>query len=104
MSSLVVMCNGEKNSNGQSSSPLTSLNVCIISPQSLLCANVGSLSSFNLSSYGRSFRFDSSFVLSLNYPGPFPAILGKGPWLELGKICSILGNYLEVLNSKKKNA
>ena len=34
-------------------------------------------------------------------PGPFPAILGKGPWLELGKICGILGILFEVLNSKK---
>ena len=35
--------------------------------------------------------------------GPFPAILGKGPWLELGKICDIFGNFLEVLISKKTN-
>ena len=29
--------------------------------------------------------------------GPFPAILGKGPWLELGKICGILGYFGNVL-------
>ena len=27
--------------------------------------------------------------------GPFPAILGKGPWLELGKICGILGHIFQ---------
>ena len=61
MSSFVVMCNGEKFCNRQSSSPLTSLKVCIISPRTLLCAKVGCLSSFSLVSYGRFFRFDASF-------------------------------------------
>ena len=36
-----------------------------------------------------------------NLTGPFPAILGKGPWLELGKNLQHFGNFLEVFNSKK---
>ena len=37
--------------------------------------------------------------------GPFPAILRRGIWLELGKTRSMqhYENFLEVLNSKKKH-
>ena len=33
------------------------------------------------------------YFFGATYTGPFPAILGKGPLLELGKICSILGIF-----------
>ena len=41
----------------------------------------------------------SLIVRTFDYTGPFPAILGKGPWLELGKNMGHLGyfaNFLDV--------
>ena len=36
--------------------------------------------------------------LTLRESGPFPAILGKGPWLELGKNMRHFGNFFRSVN------
>ena len=50
----------------------------------------------------RSYPLVFSILLLSDTAGPSPAILGKGPWLELGKNMCHLGNFLEVLNSKNR--